>query len=337
MKTFATIQALRALAANMVVLFHFVALNARMDPTYIAYVPTLSVIGAAGVHLFFVISGFVITTVAKRENWSAFLFFRITRIYPIYWVYLGLTLIFFMSKGWPETSPTILKAVFLLPDHEPALLSVGWSLVHEVYFYAVMATAIALRIPRLWALLAWASIIIGLNASGYSTSAREEVVSHLDTLDFIAGGLIALIPIRKKGLPTVAAGLTTLVIGIATVSRYPLCPLWLQLCLIGAPSSLLVYGSVAIEQRQSIRIPRAILMIGNASYSIYLGHFILLAALTRHFGGTFSGLSGIGLACACIALANLFGILSFKYIETRIINWSRTIASPYRSRVMNAV
>ena len=43
MQKFQSIQALRALAANMVVVFHFVGLNARIDPSYSAMSPPFQI------------------------------------------------------------------------------------------------------------------------------------------------------------------------------------------------------------------------------------------------------------------------------------------------------
>lgn len=80
MRKFQSIQALRALAANMVVVFHFVGVNARIDPPYRAIESAIANLGIGGVHCFFVISGCVITTVAQRENWQHFLFLRIVGI-----------------------------------------------------------------------------------------------------------------------------------------------------------------------------------------------------------------------------------------------------------------
>ncbi len=98
MQKFQSIPALRALAANMVVVFHFVGLNARIDPSYRPIESAISNLGIGGVHCFFVISGFVIAKVAQRENWQQFLFSRVVRIFPIYWVYLALMAAFYLGK-----------------------------------------------------------------------------------------------------------------------------------------------------------------------------------------------------------------------------------------------
>ena len=87
--TFYTLQALRAAAALMVVLDHCIYLwlvGVRHRPDADFWMN-----GAAGVDIFFVISGFVITVSLPGLEKSAmpaveFLRRRITRIVPLYWI-----------------------------------------------------------------------------------------------------------------------------------------------------------------------------------------------------------------------------------------------------------
>jgi exopolysaccharide production protein ExoZ len=86
---FLTIQALRAVAALLVVLIHaFETWGERVDPA----APGLSwENGAAGVDIFFIISGFVMVISARRlidqpGAWLIFLRHRIVRIVPLYWL-----------------------------------------------------------------------------------------------------------------------------------------------------------------------------------------------------------------------------------------------------------
>jgi exopolysaccharide production protein ExoZ len=87
--SFLTIQALRAVAALLVVLYHaFNMWGERVD----AAAPGVSwENGAAGVDIFFVISGFVMVVSSRRiigqaGAWLTFLRHRIMRIVPLYWL-----------------------------------------------------------------------------------------------------------------------------------------------------------------------------------------------------------------------------------------------------------
>ncbi|UPT90377.1 acyltransferase [Bradyrhizobium barranii subsp. apii] len=315
MQKFQSIQVLRALAANMVVVFHFVGLNARIDPSYRAIESAIANLGIGGVHCFFVISGFVITTVAQREHWRQFLFSRIVRIYPIYWVYLALMVAFYLARGWPDPAPAFLNSVFLLPATTP-LLPVGWSLVHEVYFYAVVALALALGLSMVRLLTGWAVLIVVAQLFTTSTNPVLQIVTHPYTIEFIAGGFIALANVRRHGLAILVTGAALVAVG------QPLCGLldpsqqWLRMLLIGSPYMLVVYGAISLESTGWGAPPRWAIKLGDASYSTYLSHFLLLALLTRLFSTQQHGLvDQILFAGLCIIAANIWGVLSFNYLE----------------------
>ena len=319
MQKFQSIQALRALAANMVVVFHFVGLNARIDPSYSAIEFAISNLGVGGVHCFFVISGFVIVTVAQRENCQQFLFSRVARIYPIYWVYLALMTAFYWAKGWPDPTPGILNSIFLLPVATP-LLPVGWSLVHEVYFYAVVALGLALGLSMVRLLTGWAVLIVVAQLIATSTNPVVEIVTHVYTIEFIAGGFIALANVRRHGLPILVSGVALVVVGQILCGLLHPGQQWLQMVLIGAPYMLVVYGAISLESIGLRSPPRWTIKLGDASYSTYLSHFLLLALLTRLFSTQHHGfIAQILFAGLCIIAANIWGLLSFNYLELPVL------------------
>lgn len=88
---------LRALAVMQVLLMHFLAADRPTDATwFVAGVNMISVLGN-GVHLFFVLSGFLITSILLRSRDSsnyfrAFYARRTLRIFPVYYLVLLLTL-----------------------------------------------------------------------------------------------------------------------------------------------------------------------------------------------------------------------------------------------------
>src|SRR4051794_8508108 len=94
--TFLTVQALRAIAALMVVAYHtFDMWGQRIN----AHAPAVAWSnGAAGVDIFFVVSGFVMVISSRRladqpSAWLTFLKQRAIRIIPLYWLMTTLKLI----------------------------------------------------------------------------------------------------------------------------------------------------------------------------------------------------------------------------------------------------
>src|SRR4051794_1209787 len=99
---FFTIQALRAVAALLVVVYHaFDMWGARISA---AAPGTAWANGAAGVDIFFVVSGFVMVVSSRRlaaqpRAWRTFIQHRIVRIVPLYWLLTTakLTLVFWFA------------------------------------------------------------------------------------------------------------------------------------------------------------------------------------------------------------------------------------------------
>ena len=143
-----SIQALRGIAVLGVVAFHVALVEGkysggdRLLPDFLRF-------GETGVDLFFVISGFVMVTVAQgrfggTRELPRFLWSRITRIYPTYWFYFFITLAVFLVKPeWvnasEENQAQLVTSFLLLPSEQLPLVMVGWSLIHELWFYLVFA------------------------------------------------------------------------------------------------------------------------------------------------------------------------------------------------------
>jgi len=128
-----SIQALRGFGALSVVLFHIMLMEVKWGSGYML-LPRLMDIGASGVDLFFVISGFVMATVTrgvfqKKGSVVTFLYNRISRIYPLYWFYSLILLCVFMVRPG-LINPTmgnqvnILESFLLLPQNVFPLLMV---------------------------------------------------------------------------------------------------------------------------------------------------------------------------------------------------------------------
>src|SRR5215467_2504234 len=155
--TIPAIQFLRALAAAAVVAFHvrFDFVNNVSPP---GFLPAAFNLGAAGVDLFFVISGFVMVYSSEslfgRPNAPAtFLLRRIVRIVPLYWLMTSVMLAYVLARGFgpSDASPQLaLASYFFIPYRRPSgamdpLYGIGWTLNYEMFFYVVFAVAMAAR------------------------------------------------------------------------------------------------------------------------------------------------------------------------------------------------
>lgn len=158
---FASIQAMRGIAALSVVCGHVI--SARPDMVGPELAEGALTILASGVDIFFVISGFIIaTTAAAQHNAWDFAFRRAVRIYPVYWTVL---LVVVISSSWiafATGEPPGLDAGTIFAWTYPSwYLGAAWTLAFELHFYAVVAVILAIKPNRLFEILfAWLGMVI---------------------------------------------------------------------------------------------------------------------------------------------------------------------------------
>ena len=289
--TFRGVQAVRGLAASMVVLYHASGFWSRgVSPVEGAMVWQN---GWAGVDIFFLISGFVmaVSTLGKPAGPAAagrFLERRIVRVMPLYWLVTTLLLLreLFGPPAWfgPRTKLSAGYAVcsyLLVPARNSygailPLLAPGWTLSFEMFFYACFAAALALRCD----VVKW--LTLGLGFLGLLGAFRPEtwppVTALADPLllEFVLGlwlGRAVLRGWRVEPAVALALGALALVGILAGPVPAALLPRRAEWATMGFA---LVFAAVMLEDRLGPRIPRWLLLLGDASYSLYLCHFLLL-------------------------------------------------------------
>ncbi len=144
------IQALRGLAVLLVIAVHLAGYEEKFGHGY-TILPKWFAIGGSGVDIFFVISGFVMVTITRGRfqqtgSIRRFIYHRLMRIYPAYWFYSLIMLAFFLMQqrqGDNSRMVDITASFLLLPQNQWPLLVVGWTLIHEIYFYLVFSLLLA--------------------------------------------------------------------------------------------------------------------------------------------------------------------------------------------------
>ena len=150
---FYEIDLLRFLAAFSVLLFHYTYKGWKSDD--ISHVSFIELghffkYGYLGVHLFFIISGFVILMTAINKDIRGFTISRITRLYPAYWLAVSLTTIVSLWIG-ENRYPVDIKQylINLTMMHRfidvRSIDGVYWSLIVELKFYFLIFMLILIR------------------------------------------------------------------------------------------------------------------------------------------------------------------------------------------------
>lgn len=150
----AQIDGLRGIAALMVVIFHYTTVYPRFVADALP-APFDFEIGSFGVHLFFIISGFVILmTLERRGAGIGFVYSRFVRLYPVFWASVLLTsLVLSLSSVNGLSAPGVLPiAVNMTMAQDYLKISavdgVYWSLTYELGFYFLMFWVFRLSLQR---------------------------------------------------------------------------------------------------------------------------------------------------------------------------------------------
>ena len=192
------LQALRAIAVILVAWLHI------SDYLHLYGAPQLPNLGVFGVDIFFVISGFILSSVAMREReqpggktmWR-FLSRRLIRIYPVYWIF-ALLAMFRLWRSGQLFAQSYLAAFFLLPPLQypdiPLLNTFAWTLIFEMTFYFLLALLL-LRTVK-FAPYALMLVLCACVGGGALMGIRRPILVILCNpilLEFVFGALIAVI------------------------------------------------------------------------------------------------------------------------------------------------
>ena len=333
------VQILRAIAALMVVHGHAGAggLGLRYP-----------IGGLNGVDLFFVISGFIIAYVADADS-HQFMMRRLIRIVPIYWV--STLTIFFLALAVPQyfriTStdlPLLIRSLLFLPDPSAInpyrtdglphpTLAGGWTLNYEMYFYVTFAIALAFSRARATAIAAVAllAIILVVNATSLDDSPVAHFYGYPIVLEFMYG-MLAFHVVRhaeRAGWRDRAPRLQrAILLVVATVALGLLltrvvsssAPRWFS---NGIPAFFLVTAAVLLERLHGFKITNSLgVLIGNASYVLYLSHAYVVLGIIRLFIGKrhFSELLGQTIVFGLMVLSCLVAIAIHLYVEKPLLD-----------------
>ena len=326
------IDGLRAVAVIAVVLFHF-------------GVPGFSG-GFVGVDVFFVISGYLITSIiwrqreASRFSFVEFWARRARRILPALFVMMAAVLAvgwFLMApKDYEELGRSVRYQVMFVSnllfmrqegyfdaasDLKPLLHT--WSLAVEEQFYFVFPLLLTLLCSRFkhWRLALFSLLLVSFGLSVWAVAQHPEKAFFLLPMrawELLAGAMLAIAPASQKRLtPAAAQGISLLGMGLILVAVFGYDN---STPFPGAAALLPVLGVVALiwaNEHQSTWVGRVLstrLMVGLGliSYSWYLWHWPVFVF------GSYAGAEEFGpvLTGGLIALTLILGYLSWRFVET---------------------
>ncbi|MBP1126750.1 MULTISPECIES: acyltransferase family protein [Pseudomonas] len=326
------IDGLRAIAVLAVVLFHF-------------GVPGVTG-GFVGVDVFFVISGFLITSIIWRERQAGRFSFvefwarRARRILPALFVMIVATLV----AGWFLLAPkdyeelgraahyqVIFTSNLLFArqhgyfeaasDIKPLLHT--WSLAVEEQFYILFPLLLTLLSSRLkhWRLALFGVLLVSFGMSVWAVEHEPQkafFLLHLRAWELLAGAMLAVLPAREwRASPALAQWVSLGAMGLILIAVFGFDS---QTAFPGAAALLPVLGVVGLiwaNGQQYTWVGRLLsskvmVGLGLISYSWYLWHWPVFVYANY---AAVDGLSATELG-ALMLLSLVLGYLSWRFVET---------------------
>lgn len=348
LKYFRQLDGVRAIAALLVMFFHFFV-NVHSDNPIWNFLGKVSVFGQTGVSLFFVLSGFLITRIllATKESPRYFVDFYIRRglrIFPLYYLFLA---IYFFIVPALRNLPSVSFAeqsyywvylqnfaiTFKWPENGPNHF---WSLAIEEHFYLIWPCIVYYLSTKRLKLAVAFMLILALICRIILTNQGYEVFyftfSRMD--EIVIGSLLAILEAegrfkqdsaKKFIIGFVGVLIPTIVIwvsvngkamGYIQVFKYNLLALC-YFCLVGYAICVKESGIVA-----RILSSRFFTFTGKISYGLYVYHplcYMLVSAYLPQQSILQSFLISVGISyLAAYASYNLFEsrfIALKKYFE----------------------
>jgi exopolysaccharide production protein ExoZ len=272
------IQALRAFAAIAVAILH----------TKYA-LPHMPAIGAFGVDIFFVISGYIMARIFETNS-SLFFRRRLIRILPPYWAMTFLLFVFAwkfpqLLQATQANGQELIKSLFFIPFYKSngllrPLLFVGWSLNYEMFFYAALTTAM-LILPRHPLLLATGFILTTVSIC-YPFAAYGAIPAFYSSgmmVEFIFG-IVAYVlarsvsithTIRFRSLSLLCLAASIIAIAL-NEGLFGAADGWHKSMINGFIGFVMITSASLLSQGGwDIKIT-SVVLIGDASYVLYLLH-----------------------------------------------------------------
>ncbi len=339
----AGLQALRFLAAALVVWAHLkFAVGGSKNPL------VTTPIGAVGVDVFFVISGFVISMSADKigRSWKLFFAHRIARVVPLYYL-MSLPFICgdLLDDGKFTSFNKIWNTLLFIPIFDFGSFQwphhhFGWTLCFEIWFYFIFGVCLAFaggRAARLFVPMLLICGVICVYPFYHLSWTFPRFAFYPMVLEFCGGMLLYHFHERlgaKTGILLATCALP-LALGVCFTDQLGWCPpienisLGFTKALIWGGFALCLVGSVlCFERGRFLGIPAWVILAGDASYSLYLIQPFILRMVKVVFptGGFLGGVSFVvGSFVVAIAL--------YRFVERPMSRWMR----PAMERVFRVV
>lgn len=277
------VQYLRAAAALAVFYYH---ISATVSSIYGKNSVNIDEVGAAGVDLFFVISGFIMAMIIWNRpiKFTGFFVARLIRIAPLYWlatlaVFIGAWIMPSLFGSTTADPLQLLHSLLFIPyglDSQamaPTLI-VGWTLNYEMFFYLIVGLSAALLGDH--KLIIASLFFCMLVAMGYLFDLENIYLRFYLSpmlLEFVMGIIVFHLWRLTQNRSNDMIFKIGLVAAVAFLMiQFESFPGTARVILWGLPSAMLLLSALHVIQFRNEFLRR----LGDWSYSIYIGHLFVI-------------------------------------------------------------
>jgi len=344
---------LRFFAAFHVVIFHFQAMQVFLGPSWFQKLSSIGYVGVSFFFVlsgFILVYTYAGRPMILRDFWRA----RFARIYPAYAFSLLVTAPFFFFAvltmnipffAWAKAHLKVVSALvvsLLQAWVPPAALSwnaVAWSLSVEAFFYLLFPFLLPFfvrRSPAQLFLIAAASWLTSLVLSSAYVFLNPDHLSVLNSdvfgafwlnavkfhplarlPEFLLGMACGFLFLRsgkesKRALPLFLSGIAAfaVVVYFGAVIPYPI----LHTALLAPAFAAIVYAFALRPKWGAILENRLLVLCGDASYSLYLLHSMIIGMYFHNMTGQLRYQTPLGVL-AFVILAVTISALVYRFIE----------------------
>jgi peptidoglycan/LPS O-acetylase OafA/YrhL len=326
------LQIFRGIAALMVVIHHAIPAFKYYYHVEIPVINFIAETGKLGVDFFFVLSGFIISysTHNKARTTKEFKHYIINRFIRIYIPYLPIGIAMYLLYLFlPEISNgdrgemSLVRSLTLIPTGNPAL-SVAWTLSYEMMFYILFGLSFISK--KIWNIFVciWLLLILSFNYT--SETHITSILFNTYNLEFILGYVLSLfvlkIPNTKYQIPKLFlyfAMFTFSLIFLLLHAKKNFGFYFSANIVFAITVSLLIYIGVT-SKKLKINTKSIFMIIGNASYSIYLTHDVLIPIVMRFGKSTLNYLQFLFGLVVIMVLCSFAGYLYYLVFEKYFMN-----------------
>lgn len=346
------LQILRGIAIIMVVLQHY---KWRL-PSADWYSDSVNYLSYwSGVDIFLALSGFLMFGVISRElakNWKTFESFksffikRMFRLYPalIFWVLMSIVVAWYVAPFFNADGS--LSAKSALPSllaysnfywydcvvtasncGSSDLSGITWSLSLEWQLYIALFLLMMVTNKKQLIFILFLVVIASFFVPSDPSQAKS-LAWWTRPQSFVIGVIIAMVNSRFEITLSRTFRLLLLILSVVAICTLPKHVDHRMLTFtVGVLGGLCLLSCVQGDLFGGGIVGKAFLWIGDRSYSLYLSHLIVIHAFAKLIRDTeslsFINDNGYIALAICIALLAISSHLSYKYIETPLLNRGR--------------